>query len=82
MLQVDAHKAWLRHQRPLEVNTKIITVHRISLVNQNRRKIVIENGNILISDFSNDTDLNPYENWGELNEGVKFKFSKGYKRIN
>jgi hypothetical protein len=46
------------------------------------RKIVIENGNILISDFSNDTNLNPYENWGELNEGVKFKFSKGYKRIN
>ena len=42
----------------------------------------IENGNILISDFSNDTNLNPYENWGELNEGVKFKFSKGYKRIN
>lgn len=46
------------------------------------RKIVIENGNILISDFSSDTNLNPYENWGELNEGVKFKFSKGYKRIN
>tara|TARA_B100000963_G_scaffold204115_1_gene177760 strand:- start:657 stop:1874 length:1218 start_codon:yes stop_codon:yes gene_type:complete len=46
------------------------------------RKIVIENGNILISDFSNDTNLNPYENWGELNEGFKFKFSKGYKRIN
>ena len=46
------------------------------------RKIVIENGNIQISDFSNDTNLNPYENWGELNEGVKFKFSKGYKRIN
>ena len=46
------------------------------------RKIVIENGNILISDFSNDTNLKPYENWGELNEGVKFKFSKGYKRIN
>ena len=46
------------------------------------RKIVIENGNIQISDFSNDTNLKPYENWGELNEGVKFKFSKGYKRIN
>ena len=46
------------------------------------RKILIENGNILISDFSNDTNLKPYENWGELNEGVKFKFSKGYKRIN
>ena len=46
------------------------------------RKIVIGNGNILISDFSNDTNLKPYENWGELNEGVKFKFSKGYKRIN
>ena len=46
------------------------------------RKIVIENGNILISDFSNDTNLKPYENWGELNGGVKFKFSRGYKRIN
>ena len=46
------------------------------------RKIVIENGNILISDFSNDTILKPYKNWGELSEGVKFKFSKGYKRIN
>ena len=39
------------------------------------RKIVIENGNILVSDFSNDTNLNPYKNWGELNEGVTVSYT-------
>ena len=46
------------------------------------RKITIENGNIQISDFSNDTNLKAYESWGELNGGIKYKFSRGYKRIN
>ena len=46
------------------------------------RKITIENGNIQISDFSNDTNLKAYESWGEQNGGIKYKFSRGYKRIN
>ena len=45
------------------------------------RKVIIENGTIFISDFSKDVQIKPYNNWGELNNGAKFEFSEGYKRL-
>ena len=31
--------------------------------------------------FSNNVDIQAYTSWGEENNGVKVKFSNGYKRI-
>lgn len=45
------------------------------------RKIVIIDGEVRIEDFSNDVELEEYTSWGEENDGVKEKFSNGYKRI-
>ena len=45
------------------------------------RKLSIENGIVAIEDFSKDLDLKKYTSWGETNEGIKVKFSNGYKRI-
>ena len=45
------------------------------------RKIVIIDGEVRIEDFSNDVELEEYTLWGEENDGVKEKFSNGYKRI-
>jgi len=45
------------------------------------RKIQIENGIITIEDYSKDCDLEEYTSWGEENNGVKVRFSEGYKRI-
>ena len=45
------------------------------------RKIFINDGVVLIEDFSNDVELEEYTSWGEENDGVKQKFSNGYKRI-
>ena len=45
------------------------------------RKISVDNGEISIEDFSNDVELEEYTSWGEKNDGIKVKFSNGYKRI-
>lgn len=45
------------------------------------RKISIDNGNVSIEDFSNDIELEEYNSWGEENNGIKVKFSNGYKRV-
>jgi hypothetical protein len=45
------------------------------------RKISIDNGEISIEDFSYDVELGEYNSWGEENNGIKIKFSNGYKRI-
>ena len=45
------------------------------------RKISVDNGEISIEDFSNDVELEEYNSWGEKNDGIKVKFSNGYKRI-
>ena len=39
------------------------------------------NGEVIIEDFSNNVDIQAYTSWGEENNGVKVKFSNGYKRI-
>ena len=45
------------------------------------RKISIYDGEVSIEDFSNDVELEEYTSWGEQNNGIKVKFSNGYKRI-
>jgi hypothetical protein len=45
------------------------------------RKLSIENGIVIIEDFSKDLDLKKYTSWGETSHGIKVKFSNGYKRI-
>tara|TARA_B100001996_G_scaffold181186_1_gene138357 strand:+ start:386 stop:2002 length:1617 start_codon:yes stop_codon:yes gene_type:complete len=45
------------------------------------RKIQIENGLVIIEDYSKDIDLEKYSSWGDDNDGVKVNFSEGYKRI-
>ena len=45
------------------------------------RKIAFNDGEVRIEDFSNDVELEEYNSWGEEKNGVKVKFSNGYKRI-
>ena len=45
------------------------------------RKIVFDDGVVSIEDFSNNAEIEPYTSWGEENNGIKVKFSNGYKRI-
>ena len=45
------------------------------------RKITINEGEVSIEDFSNDVEIKEYTSWGEQNNGIKVKFSNGYKRI-
>ena len=45
------------------------------------RKIVFDDGEVSIEDFSNNAEIEPYTSWGEKNNGIKVKFSNGYKRI-
>ena len=45
------------------------------------RKITIDDGSVIIQDFSGDVELEEYTSWGEGRNGVKVKFSNGYKRI-
>tara|TARA_B100000674_G_scaffold427803_1_gene382745 strand:- start:312 stop:2009 length:1698 start_codon:yes stop_codon:yes gene_type:complete len=45
------------------------------------RKITISDGVVNIEDFSNNVELEEYTSWGERNNGIKVKFSNGYKRI-
>ncbi len=45
------------------------------------RKIVFDDGVVSIEDFSNNAEIEPYTSWGEKNNGIKVKFSNGYKRI-
>ena len=45
------------------------------------RKVTFSDGIITIQDFSNDVELGEYALWGEENDGIKVKFSKGYKRF-
>jgi len=45
------------------------------------RKIEFNDGEVIIEDFSNNADIQAYTSWGEENDGVKVKFSNGYKRI-
>ena len=45
------------------------------------RKIVFNDGEVSIEDFSNNVEIQAYTSWGEENKGVKVKFSNGYKRI-
>ena len=44
------------------------------------RKIVFNDGEVSIEDFSNNAEIEPYTSWGEENNGIKIKFSNGYKR--
>ena len=41
----------------------------------------IGNDQVIIQDFSGDVELEEYTSWGEGRNGVKVKFSNGYKRI-
>ena len=45
------------------------------------RKIFINDGIVTIEDYSEDVDLEEYTTWGEEKEGIKVKFSEGYKRL-
>ena len=45
------------------------------------RKIYINDGIVTIEDYSEDVDLEEYTIWGEEKEGIKVKFSEGYKRL-
>ena len=45
------------------------------------RKIYINDGIVTIEDYSEDVDLEEYTTWGEGKEGIKVKFSEGYKRL-
>jgi len=45
------------------------------------RKIFFNDGEVSIEDFSNNAEIEPYTSWGEENNGIKIKFSNGYKRI-
>ena len=45
------------------------------------RKIAFNDGEVRIEDFSNDVELEEYNSCGEEKNGVKVKFSNGYKRI-
>ena len=45
------------------------------------RKITINDGSVIIQDFSGDVELEEYNSWGEGRNGVRVKFSNGYKRI-
>ena len=45
------------------------------------RKIYIHDGIVTIEDYSEDVDLEEYTTWGEEKEGIKVKFSEGYKRL-
>ncbi len=45
------------------------------------RKIYIQDGIATIEDYSEDVDLEEYTTWGEEKEGIKVKFSEGYKRL-
>ena len=45
------------------------------------RRIVFNDGEVSIEDFSNNAEIEPYTSWGEENNGIKIKFSNGYKRI-
>ena len=45
------------------------------------RKLTIQDGEVLVEDFSNDVILEEYTSWGEDNNGTKVLFSNGYKRV-
>ena len=45
------------------------------------RKITLKDGEVSIEDFSNEVELEEYISWGEQNNGIKVKFSNGYKRV-
>ena len=45
------------------------------------RKISFNDGVVSIEDFSNDVELEEYTSWGEEQNGIKARFSNGYKRI-
>jgi hypothetical protein len=45
------------------------------------RKLSINDGIISIEDYSKMNNLKKYESWGESTNGIKVKFSEGYKRF-
>ena len=45
------------------------------------RKLEINNGILLIEDFSKLQNLQHYDSWGETDSGIKYQFSEGYKRF-
>jgi hypothetical protein len=45
------------------------------------RKLSINDGIITIEDYSKMKNLKKYESWGESTNGIKVKFSEGYKRF-
>jgi hypothetical protein len=45
------------------------------------RKLSINDGIISIEDYSKMKNLKKYESWGESTNGIKVKFSEGYKRF-
>ena len=46
------------------------------------REIKIMDGQLNITDFSEDSSLNQYKSWSSREDGSKYSFSKGYKRFN
>ena len=46
------------------------------------RKIKIMDGQLNITDFSEDSSLSEYKRWSSRKDGSKYSFSKGYKRFN
>jgi hypothetical protein len=46
------------------------------------REIHIDDGIIRINDYCNEQIINPYLKWGSSTNGIKEKFSNGYKRLN
>ena len=45
------------------------------------RKLSINDGIVTIEDYSKMKSLKKYESWGESTNGIKVKFSEGYKRF-
>ena len=45
------------------------------------RKLCINDGIVTIEDYSKMKNLKKYESWGESTNGIKVKFSEGYKRF-
>ena len=45
------------------------------------RKLSINDGIVTIEDYSKMKNLKKYESWGESTNGIKVKFSEGYKRF-
>ena len=61
--------------------TVLILTHKSKDLVLNYIKNIYKKFKIIVVDNSNDVELEKYSTWGEQNNGIKVKFSNGYKRI-